>query len=159
MVRAGVTVGLAVLIAAGNLYAAESAEVQALKQQITQLRKERDANTKALHAQYDAIINQTKMSEAQLHEARKNLATQESQLNALDSSAASKQVQGNMEALRNAMKEGVKLDAAQINALRAQRKAHVDAVAAAYNAKIKQLEAAIKSAPKASAAKPATTKK
>jgi hypothetical protein len=162
MLRKNMAVALAALAITGSLSASDSPQVQALKQQVKVLREQRDAAAKAIHAQYDAVINQAKLSEAQLHAARKELATQESQLNALSSSAVSKEMQANMESLRGAMKEGVKLDAAQINALRAQRHSHVQAIRAAYDAQIKQLEAAIKAAPKetgkasSSTAKPKT---
>jgi hypothetical protein len=166
MQRKNITAALAVLVITGSLSAADSPQVQALKQQIKTLREQREAAAKAIHAQYDAAINQAKMSEAQLHATRKELATQESQLNALSSSPASKEMQANMESLRAAFKGDIKLDAAQINALRAQRTNHVDAIRAAYDAQIRQLEAAIKAAPKANSKSssppkenPSTTKK
>ncbi len=156
MLRTSIAAGLAVLVITNSVPAADSPQVQALKQEVKTLRAQRDAAVKAVHAQYDAVINQTKMSEAQLSAARGTLAKQEQQLAALGDSANTKEMQANMEALRGALKGDIKLDAARINALRAQRAAHVNAITAAYDAKIKALEAAIRSAPKetASTAKP-----
>lgn len=160
MRRLGIIAALAALVVTGTLSAADSPEVQALRQQVKALRTERDATVKAIHAQYDSVINQTKQSEAQAAAARHALAAQEKQIGALGNSTqnqsnqttqqnqsqSNQAMQQNMENLRKAMSGEVKLDRAQIESLRVQRGNQVKLVRAAYDAKIQQLEAAIKAA-------------
>jgi hypothetical protein len=155
MQRLSIVVALVALIVTSNLSAADSAEVTALKQQVKTLRAQKDATIKALHAQYDAVINQTKLNDAQLSANKKALAAQENTLATTNASAESKAMQQNMETLRQAMRGEIKVDAAMINTLRTQRHNHIKLVAAAYDAQIKQIDDAIKAAPKATtSAKP-----
>jgi hypothetical protein len=124
-----------------------------MKEQVKTLKAQKSAAAKSIRAQYDSVINQTKMNEAQLAAARKELAARESEINALgDSSPEAKTAKANLESLRHAMFKGGVLDAKEISALRKQRDAHVGASNAAYEAKIKELEANIKAA--TSTAKP-----
>jgi hypothetical protein len=160
MIRVGISVGLVVLVVANNLSAADSPEVTALKQQVKTLKAQKPATLKAIHAQYDAVINQSKLTDAQLSAARKTLHDQENDLNGLGgSSGDTKTMQDNMQTLRKAMLGEMQVDGAVRNTLRTQRANHVKLVAAAYDAKIKELEAAIKAAPKpttSTSAKPKT---
>jgi hypothetical protein len=134
------------LVLASSVFAADSPEVQALKQQVKTLRAQKDAATKSIHAQYDAVINRTKLTEAQIAANKKALSEQEQTLAATDSSPDSKVAQQNIELLRQAMHGEIKLDNAAINNLRAQRHAHIRAVSQAFDAQIKQGEALIKAA-------------
>jgi hypothetical protein len=159
MRRLAVFAALAALVVTGTLRAGDSPEVQALKTQVKTLRTQRDATTKMLHAQYDAVINQTKQTDAQLHAARTQLLQQEQALGATSNSAESQTMQSNMELLRKAMHGEITVNGDVINKLRAQRSNHINLVTAAYNNKIKELEAQIKVASKAASASNTKPKK
>lgn len=147
MLRQGISVAFAVAVLASSVSAADSPQVAAMKEQVKTLKAQKVAAAKSIQAQYDAVINQKKMNEAQLAAARKELAAREAEIKALgDTSPEAKTAKSNLDSLRHAMFDGGVLDAKQIAALRTQRNTHVSASNAAYEAKIKELEANIKSA-------------
>jgi hypothetical protein len=158
MQRLVVPAAFLALVFTGRAPAGDSPLVQALKQQVKELKAQKDATLKVLHAQYDAVINETKQNDAQLAAARHTLFQEKGVLAAGDSSADSKALQGNMETLRQAMSGQMTLDAAARGKLRAKRNEHVRLIGAVFDAKIKELEAAIKSAPKATATPSNTAK-
>jgi hypothetical protein len=151
MVRLALAAALVALVATDGLSARDPQDVQALKQQVKTLRDQKSAAIKAIHAQYDSVIKQTKLSEAERATARKTLAQQEKDIEALGTSTPeSKATLEHMQTLRKAMLGEIVLDSKQIAELRAQRTTHIKNVTAMYDAKIKAVEAAIKAAPKTS---------
>jgi hypothetical protein len=153
MVRLGTLVAFAFVVFTTHVSAADTPEVAAMKQQVKTLKAQKTAAAKAIHAQYDTVIGGTKLDEAKAAAARKQFAEQEKEIDSLGASTPeAKAARENLDALRKAMfHEGV-MDGKQIAALRAQRTTHVNASNAAYDAKIKALEAQIKAAPKSTAA-------
>jgi hypothetical protein len=146
MVRLGIVGCLVVLTALiGDLFAVENADVKALRNDITALRAQEKAIIKVLRAQYETVIKADKLSEAQLAEGRKVLGAQEKELLAVATTKEDRDaIRQQYSSLRDAMGNGIHLDAAKIHELRALENAQVKQVSLAFKAKIQELEAAIK---------------
>jgi hypothetical protein len=135
-----------VLVMVGiQAFAGGNPDVAALRKEVTALRAQEKATVKAIQAQYDTLIKADKLSEEILIAQRKALPKQESELMAVATTTEDKDaIKTRYELLRGLLKNGTKLDAQQINALRAEKTATVKVVGAAYRGKVQELEAAIK---------------
>jgi hypothetical protein len=80
MLRSGIVATLAVLILGTSSNAGENPQIAALRQQIKALGGQRDNAIKQIHAHYDSIIRQDKLSEKDLEKARAALGGQEKQM-------------------------------------------------------------------------------
>jgi hypothetical protein len=136
---------LAVLIAlCANVPAAENAEIKALRNDITALRAQEKVVQKVLRAQYETYVKIDKLSEAELAAERETLAKQEKELLAVATTNEDRDaIKAQYRTLHDALNQGSKIDAQQIKAIRAQEHVHSKLVSAAFNAKVKELEAAI----------------
>ncbi|MFL5242639.1 MAG: hypothetical protein ACJ8FY_11080 [Gemmataceae bacterium] len=142
----------------GDLSAAENPDVKALRNEITALRAQEKALVKVLRAQYESVVKVDKLSEAQLIEARKVLSAQEKELLAVATTKEDRDaIRQQYSTLRDAIGNGVHLDATKIHELRTMENAQVKQISLAFKAKIQELEAAIKVAGKVS--KPKGAKK
>jgi hypothetical protein len=145
--------GALALLTAG-IAAAESATVSNLKKEIAALKAEEKVVTKAIHAQYDAMINRDKVTEKILEQERAAVHRQEKQLLAVaQTDAERKAIRAQYDEIRALLTLDIKLDAKTIERLRAMRHAHIKHVEAAYNGKIKFLESELHSAQHASSGK------
>src|SRR5262245_66514729 len=135
---------LVVLVGATASLFAENNAVATLRKEIQALRAQEKLTVKAIRAQYDAMIKRDKVAEHILEQERRALAVQEKELLAVATSPEQKEaISAQYETLRAALKADIKLDAKQIEQLRHAEHAHVKHVEAAYNAKVKFLEAEI----------------
>jgi hypothetical protein len=125
-------------------------DVAALRKEITALRAQEKATVKAIQTQYDTLIKADKLSEEVIASERAALAKQESELLAVATTKEDKDaIRARCETLRGVLKNGGKLDAQQINVLRAEKAAIVKVVNATYKGKVQEIEAAIKTLEKA----------
>jgi len=120
-------------------------DVAALRKEITALRAQEKATVKAIQTQYDTLIKADRLSEEVLATERKALAKQESELLSVATTKEDKDaIRARYETLRGLLKNGGKLDAQQINVLRAEKVSIVKVVNAAYKGKVQEIEATIK---------------
>lgn len=146
--------GALALLTAG-IAAAESAAVANLKKEIAALKAEEKVVTKAIHAQYDAMINRDKISEKVLEQERAAIHKQEKNLLAVAQTEAEKKaIRAQYDEIRGVLTTDIRIDAKLIERLRAMRHAHIKHVEAAYAGKIKFLESELHSAQHASSGKP-----
>jgi uncharacterized protein involved in exopolysaccharide biosynthesis len=142
--------GVILMLVGIRAFAEGNPDVAALRKEITALRAQEKATVKAIQTQYDTLIKADRLSEEVLATERKALAKQESELLAVATTTADKDaIRARYETLRGVLKNGGKLDAQQINVLRAEKTAIVKVVNAAYKGKVQEIEAAIKTLEKA----------
>jgi hypothetical protein len=139
---AGSLVALVVLSA--DLSAAENPEIKVLRNDIQVLRAQEKSVLNLLRAQYETYVKIDKLSDKELAAERDVLAKQEKELLAVATTNEDRDaIKAQYVTLRDALNLGSKIDAKQIQAIRAQEKAHTRLVSAAFTAKVKELEAAI----------------
>jgi hypothetical protein len=135
----------AVLVLATSLLAREGDQIKELRQQIKMLTNERDAALKSMHKQYESLIRQDKRSEKEMAAMREWLKKQEkASMSGATTEQERQAIKQRFDFLRRALTQDIKLDARQIAELRASEKGHVQSMRAAYDAKIKEMQAAIK---------------
>ncbi len=146
MVRTKVATGFAALVVlAPGLLLAGNNQIQELRQQIKTLTAERDRSIKHIHKLYESLIRQEKRSEKELADLRRTLTEQENQaLNTATTEQERKAIHEKYDSLRRALTQDIRMDEKQISQLRASEKSHVQFVRAAYDAKIHEIQAAIK---------------
>src|SRR5262245_13364547 len=129
---------------AASVSVAENNAVATLRKEIQALRAQEKAAVKAIHAQYDGMIKRDKVEEHVLAQERHALAVQEKELLAVATSPEQKDaIRAQYDKLRAALTAGIKMDAKLIEQLRHAEHAHIKHVEAAFNAKVKMLEAEI----------------
>ena|SRR5229473_7107968 len=139
---AGSLVALVVLSA--GLAAAENPEIKVLRNDIQVLRAQEKSVLTLLRAQYEMYVRIDKLSEKELAAEHDVLAKQEKELLAVATTNEDRDaIKAQYVTLRDALNLGSKIDAKQIQAIRAQEKVHTRLVSAAFTAKVKELEAAI----------------
>jgi hypothetical protein len=127
--------------------AAENPQVAAIHDQIKTLRAEEKVTLKTVHAWYEGIIKQDKLTAAVLLQQRKDLKKQEDGLLALATTESAKEaIHKHYDSIRAVLREDSKLDAKAIGELRKLEHAHEKQLAETYKAKIQALEAAAKAA-------------
>ncbi|HEY1861968.1 MAG TPA: hypothetical protein VGG61_16520, partial [Gemmataceae bacterium] len=127
-----------------GLTAAENPEIKVLRNEITALRAQEKAVLNLLRAQYETYVKIDKLSEKELAAERETLAKQEKELLAVATTSEDRDaIKAQYKSLHDALNLGTKIDANQIREIRALEKVHTKLVGAAFNAKIKELEAAI----------------
>jgi len=135
---------LAVVVLTTGLTAAENPDIKVLRNDITGLRAQEKVVLTALRAQYETYVKIDKLSEKELAAEREVLARQEKELLAVAVTNEDRDaIKAQYRSIHDALNLGSKIDAKQIQAIRAQEKAHTKLVSAAFAAKIKELEAAI----------------
>jgi hypothetical protein len=145
MVRPRVVGPLLVLfMLSARLTAAENPEVRVLHKEIDALRAQEKATVATIRAQYEIFVKIDKLSEKELAAQRDALGKQEKELlNVATTKEDRVAIQTQYGTLRDALGKGATLDAKEIQAIRAQEKAHTKLISAAFSAKIKEMEAAI----------------
>jgi hypothetical protein len=136
---------LAVLVVlSAGLAAAENPEIKMLRGDIQVLRAQEKSVLTLLRAQYETYVKIDRLSEKELAAERDVLSKQEKELLAVATTNEDRDaIKAQYKSLRDALNLGSKIDAKQIQAIRAQEKAHTKLVSAAFTAKVKELEAAI----------------
>jgi hypothetical protein len=135
---------LVLFVLSAGLAAAENPEIKALHKDIEALRAQEKAALKIIRAQYETFVKIDKLSETELAAERDALGKQEKELLIVATTTEDHDaIKAQYGALRAALGKGAKLDAKEIQAVRAQEKAHTKLVSAAFSAKIKEIEAVI----------------
>jgi len=130
--------------AAASVSVAENNAVATLRKEIQALRAQEKAAVKGIHAQYDGMIKRDRVAEQVLAQERHALAVQEKELLAVATTPEQKEaIRVQYESLRAALKADIKMDEKLIAQLRHAEHAHIKHVEAAFNAKVKMLEAEI----------------
>ncbi|HTK76662.1 MAG TPA: hypothetical protein VL371_15450 [Gemmataceae bacterium] len=125
--------------------------VETLRAEIRTLRAQEPIVLKAVHARYDLILKREKLTEAALQQQRHALRQEEQQLLAVAASEEQRAaVRTRYERLRKYVGGEIKLDEAEIKQVHLMRDAHVRQIRAAYQAKIKVMEAEMHALEKAS---------
>jgi uncharacterized protein involved in exopolysaccharide biosynthesis len=133
-----------ILLLSIRLEAAENPEIKALHKEIDALRAQEKAVLKAIRSQYETYVKIDKLSEKELVAERDALDKQEKELLAVATTSEDRAaVKAQYGTLRDALGKGAKLDAKEIQAIRAQEKAHTKLISAAFKAKVQEIEAAI----------------
>jgi hypothetical protein len=154
MRRLPVLIGILASFALVTVALADKAQVDALRQQVKQLRAEEKEVVKHIHQHYEALIRQDKLDERERERLRRELREQERHYLSLATNEEQKQhIRHHYEHLRNVLSGKIRMDAGAIRHLREQEKEHVKHVQATYRARIKHLEEEIKVASKAKPAK------
>jgi len=144
MVRAMVGSFL-VLLAASAARSAENPAVTTLRQQVKALKAQQKTVVKAIQAQYNAVINQGSLTEAELRAMRAAVRKQERQQMALTTSGTDKEaIRQQYDLLRQGLSGKIALDGTQIAQLRRDRNALTTLVNKLYSTQIKEMEAQIR---------------
>jgi len=144
MYRLKMVAAVVVMVGVAASVSAENNAIATLRKEIQALRAQEKAAVKAIHAQYDGMIKRDKVEEHVLAQERHALAVQEKELLAVATSPEQKDaIRAQYDKLRAALTAGIKMDAKLIEQLRHAEHAHIKHVEAAFNAKVKMLEAEI----------------
>jgi len=120
-------------------------QVAALRQQIKALRAQEKTVTAALKQQYQSLVNNGHLSEAQIENLRIAFRRQKNELLGLATTDSQRNsIQQQYDVLKNALNNGTNIDATVIHQLRKQESVQRKLVHALYVAQIKQLEAQIR---------------
>jgi hypothetical protein len=146
MARAGMVASLVVLIVISSLRAQGKEQIQEMRQALKMLRTQKASTIKGIRAQFESLIRQEKRTEAELKKVREQIAKEEKELiGAATTEGDRTAIKERYDLVRRTLSGEVKLDAKQIAELRSAEKSNVSQVSALYAAKIKELEAKIKS--------------
>ena len=154
MIRTSVIASVTVLTVLSVAASAADPRVNAMREQIRGLRAQEPVIVKAVKERYDLILKREKLTEAALRQQRHVLKEEENQLLAVaaneEQSAA---IRLRYERLRKYVGGEIKLDEAEVKQVHQMRDLHLRQIRAAYQAKIKMLEAEMRVMEKASHSK------
>jgi hypothetical protein len=136
---------LALVVSIGPAAAAGNPEVEALKKEVSYVRKQESAVVKAIKTRYHAAYNHTHRTDEELSRERAILAKEETALVSYAATKADKDdIRAKYELLREALRGDIKLERKVTDKLHEQESLIVKQVQAIYRAHVKQLEAQIK---------------
>jgi hypothetical protein len=129
---------------------ANNPQVDALRQQVKQLKAEQKEVVKHIHQHYESLIRQDKLDERQRGELRRELDKQEKHYLSLATTHEQREeIRHHYDHMRKVLSGKIRMDAGAIRQLREQEKVHVRHMQEVYKAQIKHLEQEIKVASKA----------
>jgi hypothetical protein len=142
MIRTSVIACAAALTVLSVSAPAADPRVEAMRTQIRALRAQEPIVVKAVRERYDLILKREKLSEAVLKQQRLALKEEENQLLAISANEEqATAVRVRYERMRKYLAGEIKLDDAEVKQVHLMRDAHVRQIKAAYQAKIKVMEA------------------
>ena len=151
MIRTSVIASVTVLTVLSVAATAADPRVNVMREQIRALRAQEPVIVKAVKERYDLILKREKLTEAVLRQQRQALKAEENELLSL---AANEEqataVRLRYERLRKYLAGEIKLDEAEVKQVHQMRDLHVRQIKAAFQAKIKTLEAEMRILEKAS---------
>jgi hypothetical protein len=147
LIRTLTLAALGLALVAGQAAAADNPQVTALKNEIKTIKAQKEATIKAIKESYAPVIRRDRFVEEELIILRKALLREEEALLAIATSEADKvAIHELYDSIRAILRVDTKIDASIIRKLHEMESNQVKLVRAQYDAKIKQLEAALHAA-------------
>lgn len=135
------------LVAQSPAYASNSnrGQILALQAQVKALRAEGKTISDAVRARYQALIHRDHLTEAQLHEARKELTSQEETLLKMATTQEDRgKIRAEFDSLRSTLRADYRMEEGDVARLRQLRQEQLERISRLYKARIAQLQQEIK---------------